>query len=321
MKFDNLKDAFGSTPESIKECVQRSLREEQRREPVMKRKMTVSMAIALAAILLIGCVGLAASQMEGIAGIFGYTNSETGETIVNEAVFKHIEALNETYEGKTVKFTLTEGMVSGENVSLAWTLEPVNEGEQFYVLCNFTVGGEYIGMTMMDSVTEFILDGAESCALSGSVSGENLLTELKFSILKLNGEPTRLSEWDEEKETEEEFWQRVDALIADGKLPVAGDGVIEVRPSRDMTYAEELVAAGAAELAEEFTVTVDLSPIRAVEEQRVYEGEKVFDFDGFEVQIVECVVTPVDTRIIFEYICDEQMTEAELDELLMGVQR
>lgn len=318
MRFDNLKEAFGSTPESIKECVQRSLREDQRREPVMRRKMTLSLAVALAAILLIGCVGFAATQLEGIAGIFGYTDSETGETIVNEAVLKHIEALNETYAGKAVRFNLTEALVSSGNISLAWTLEPVNEGEQFYVLCNNTVGGKYLDMAMLDTVTEFILDGVEQCALSGRVSGENLLTELKFSIMKLNGEPTRISGWDDENETEDEFWARMEALIAEGKIPMAGDGVIEVRPSKDMTYAEELVAAGAAELVEEFTVTVDLNPVKAVDEHRLYEGVKSFSFDGFEIQIVECVVTPADTRIIFDYICDKQLTEVELDELLMG---
>ena len=279
----------------------------------MRRKMTLSLAVALAAILLIGCAGFAATQLEGIAGIFSYTNSETGETIVNEAVLKYIGTLNETYDGKAVRFNLTEALVSSGNISLAWTLEPVNEGEQFYVLCNFTVGGEYMGMTMLDSVTEFILDGAEPCALSGSVSGDNLLTELKFSIMKLNGE------WDEENETEAEFWARTEAMIAEGKIPMAGDGVIEVRSSRDMTYAEALVAAGAAELVEEFTVTVDLSPVKAADEHRVYEGAKSFVFDGFEIQIVECVVTPADTRIIFDYICEKQLTEVELDDLLMGV--
>ena len=41
MKMDDLKYAFGSTPESVKQCVLRSLHEEQRREKVMKRKMTL----------------------------------------------------------------------------------------------------------------------------------------------------------------------------------------------------------------------------------------------------------------------------------------
>ena len=53
MKMDDLKYAFGSTPESVKECVLRSLHEEPRREKAMKRKMTLSLAIALALVLVL----------------------------------------------------------------------------------------------------------------------------------------------------------------------------------------------------------------------------------------------------------------------------
>ena len=308
MKMDDLKNAFGSTPESVKECVLRSLREEPRREFVMKKKRMLSLAIALAVVLALGCAGFAATQLEGIARIFGFTNHETGETVVNEAALRHITALNEVYEGKTVRFTLTEGMYSpmNSNLALGWTLEPLTEGEMYYVLCDVQVGGMYMGHMTLSRVTEYILSGAERCALSGSVSGESLLTELKFSILKLKGEPVRFEGWDDENETEEEFWARSDALIAEGKLPMAGDGVIEVRPSRDLTYAEELVRAGAAELAEEFTVSFDLRAISPIDEMRVYEGEKTFSFDGFEVQITECTVTPADSRISLEILCDEE---------------
>lgn len=315
MKYDQLKDAFGSTPESVKDCVLRSLREEQRREPVMKRKMTVSMALALAAILLLGCVGLAATQLDGLADVFGFTNHETGETVVNEAAMKHITALNKVYEGKTVKFTLTEGLYSplNEYISMGWTLEPLTEGEEYYILCNEKVGGSHLEAGSLTYVTEFFLDRPVSASRTGYLTGEGLETELKFSILKIKGEPVRLAEWDDEKETEEEFWQRVDALIADGKLPVAGDGIIEVRPIKDKTYSEELVIAGVAEITEEFTVSFDLGAISPVSEHRVYEGEKNFSFDGFELQISRVVVTPTDSRIEFDILCDQEITQQDMD--------
>lgn len=320
MKMDDLKHAFGSTPESVKQCVLRSLHEEPRREKVMKRKRLMSLAVALAVVLALGCAGFAATQLDGLAGVFGFTNQETGETVVNEAALKHITALNEIYEGKTVRFKLTEGMYSPLNsyVSMGWILEPVNEGEQYYILCNERVGGSQLEAGSLRNVTEFMLKSPADCARTGYLTGEGLQTELTFSIMKIKGEPTHLSEWDDEKETEEEFWQRVDALIADGKLPVAGDGMIEVRPIKDKTYGEELVIAGVAELAEEFTVSFDLGEVNPMNEYRVYEGEKEFAFDGFEIHINDVVVTPTDSRIVFDYICDGIPTEEEMDMLMCG---
>lgn len=313
MKYDQLKDAFGSTPESVKDCVLRSLREEQRREPVMKRKMTVSMALALAAILLLGCVGLAATQLDGLADVFGFTNHETGETVVNEAAMKHITALNKVYEGKTVKFTLTEGLYSplNEYISMGWTLEPLTEGEEYYILCNEKVGGSYLEAGSLSFVSEYLLKAPVSASHTGYLTGEGLQTELTFSIMKLNGEPSYVYRGDEE--TSDEFFTRCEALIAEGKIPMAGDGLIEVRHLKDKTYVEELVISGAAELAEEFTVSFDLGAISPVSEHRVYEGEKNFSFDGFELQISRVVVTPTDSRIEFDILCDQEITQQDMD--------
>jgi len=315
MKMDDLKYAFGSTPESVKQCVLRSLHEEQRREKVMKRKRLMSLAVALAVILALGCIGFAATQLDGLAGVFGFTNQETGETVVNEAALKHITALNEVYEGKTVRFTLTEGMYSPLNsyVSMGWTLEPLPEGEEYYILCNERVGGSWLEAGSLSFVSEYFLKAPVRAARTGYLTGEGLETELKFSILKIKGDPTHLSEWDDEKETEEEFWQRVDALVAEGKVPVAGDGMIEVRPIRDKTYGEELVISGVAELAEEFTVSFDLGEVNPMNEYRVYEGEKEFAFDAFDVEISQVVVTPGDSRIEFDLLFDKEITQEDID--------
>ena len=314
MKMDDLKYAFGSTPESVKECIRRSLREEQRRERVMKRKMTLSLAIALAVIMALGCIGFAATQLDGLAGVFGFTNQETGETVVNEAVLKYITALNEVYEGKTVKFTLTEGMYSplNEYVSMGWTLEPLNEGEEYYILCNEQVGGSWLEAGSLTYVDEFILKQPVRATRTGYLKGEGLQTELTFTILKLKGEPVRVYCGDEE--TDDEFFTRCEALIAEGKLPMAGDGVIEVRGYKDKTYAEELVIAGAAELAEEFTVSFDLGEVSPMTEHRAYEGEKNFSFDTFDIQINDVIVTPTDSRIEFDLLFDREITQQEIDE-------
>jgi len=321
MNLDNLKKAFGSTPESVKECVRRSLREEKRREQVMKRKMTVSIAAALAVIMMLGCAGFAASQLDGIAGIFGYTDPETGEVVVNEAAIAQITALNEVYEGKTVRFTLTEGMYTPltEQVAMSWTLETVDPEAEYYILCNAQVGGSWIEAGSLMNMTEYFLKGAKQDTRSGVLTGDGLMAELKFSILKVNGEIVRYSYVEDEASSEERKQTRKEYLeecISEGKLPMAGDGMIEVPGIPDATYAEELVATGLVELAEEFTVTFDLGAISPGEAYRVYEGEKQFAFDGFEIHFNEVVVTPTGSRIEYDYISDTEITQDDMDFLM-----
>lgn len=279
----------------------------------MKRKMTLSLAVALAVVMALGCAAFASTQLDGLAGVFGFTNQETGETVVNEAAMKHITALNEVYEGKAVRFTLTEGMYSPLNnyVSMGWKLEPVTEGEKYYILCSEKVGGSWLEAGSMSYAGEFILDRPVSASRTGYLTGEGLQTELTFSIMRLNGEPAYVYHGDDE--TDDEFFTRCEALIAEGKLPMAGDGLIEVRQIKDKTYAEELVIAGAAELAEEFTVSFDLGAIKPVDEHRVYEGEKNFSFDTFDIEFCRIVVTPGDSRIEFDLLLDKEITQEDID--------
>ena len=280
----------------------------------MKKKRMAALAIALAVVMALGCAAFAATQLEGLADVFGFINQETGETVINEAAMKHITALNETYEGKTVKFTLTAGLYSPLNdyVTMSWTLEPLAEGEEYYILCDEKVGGSWLDAGSMTYVEEYILKRPAKASLTGYLTGEGLQTELTFSILRLKGTPTFVYHGDDE--TYEEFFARCDAMIAEGKLPMAGDGVIEVRRLPDKTYAEELLIAGAAELAEEFTVSFDLGEVCPVTEYRAYEGEKNFAFEALEIQMGKTVVTPSDSRIMLDIFFDGAVDLKELKE-------
>ncbi len=323
MNYDRLKDAFGTTPDSVRECVRRSLQGEQRREPVMKRKRTAALAVALAAVLALGCAGFAASQLDGIAGIFGYTNPETGEVVVNEAAIAEITALSEVYEGKTVRFTLNEGLytpLTGQ-VAMSWTLETLDPDAEYYILCNEKVGGSWLEAGSLRYVSEYFLKGTKNCARSGMLTGDGLEAELKFSIMKINGEIVRYSHVEDRILTQEERIQaRNDYLkscYAEGKLPMAGDGMIEtVGIGVNASYADELVATGLVELAEEFTVSFDLGAVSPIEAYRTYEGEKNFVFDGFEIHFREVVVTPIGSRIVYDFISDREITQEEWDAMM-----
>ena len=78
----DLKDAFGETPQRVKDCVARSLRTEERSEPIMKKKLSLSLiAAALAALLLAGAA-LAAVQRGLLADWLGVYNEETGNKMM-----------------------------------------------------------------------------------------------------------------------------------------------------------------------------------------------------------------------------------------------
>lgn len=288
----------------------------------MKRKRTAALAVALAAVLALGCAGFAASQLDGIAGIFGYTNPETGEVVVNEAAIAEITALSEVYEGKTVRFTLNEGLytpLTGQ-VAMSWTLETLDPDAEYYILCNEKVGGSWLEAGSLRYVSEYFLKGTKNCARSGMLTGDGLEAELKFSVMKLNGEVVRYSHVEDRSLTSEERKQTRNEYLkgcyAEGKLPMAGDGMIETVYIPDASYAEELVATGLVELAEEFTVSFDLGAVSPIEAYRTYEGEKKFVFDGFEIHFREVVVTPTGSRIVYDFISDREITQEEWDAMM-----
>ena len=79
MTPNDLKYAFGETPQRVKNCVARSLRAQERSRTIMKKKLSISLiAAALAALLLIGAA-LAVSQTGLLASWLGVYNAKTGE--------------------------------------------------------------------------------------------------------------------------------------------------------------------------------------------------------------------------------------------------
>lgn len=312
MKPDRLKEAFGSTPEDVKRCVWRALQTERVEERPARRGVRLWAAAALAAVMLLGCVGLASSRLDGLADLFGYVDPDSGDVVVNEAAIRSIQAVNETYEGETVRFTLTEVMhnEADDQIALGWTLEPKAEGAEYYVLCYPTVGGANLSGGAAKYASEYLLSGPVSCYRNGWLKGDGLTVEMNFHIMKLNGELEPVSCEDDAK-YEEYLAERVAA----GKLPIGGDGLIEAPILPGGSYAESLIATGLVEEAEAFTVTFDLASVAAVSEKRVYEGDDVFVFDAFEVHVTECYATPSSSVVKLELVGNQPMTQEWLDRI------
>ena len=308
MKYTNLKDAFGSTPESVGECVKRSLQEGERRKSVMARKMSVSLAIALAVMMLIGCMALAATQLDGIAGVFSRPSLVTGEQTIDESIVKAIQPLAETYEGNSVRLTMNEALYDSttDTTTLAWTLEPLAEDSQLYVYCEgIRVNGELARYFVTQHINPFVLSEAvDGIALFETPKAENTEIELIFHILKTDAEFVRVSGWDDENEAEEEFWQRLEAMIKEGKLPMGGDGWIEVRWPRDTSYVDALLNTGLMELADSFTLPFSVDQLQSAE-PLTYAGETSFLFDGYEIRINELLLSPISLHLEAACIIDE----------------
>jgi len=303
----NLKDAFGQTPESVKACVQRSLLEGERKEPVMKRKMKLSLAVALAAVMLLAGAALAVSQLGGLGAIYGADNRPE-----RQALLKDIQHLEESYEGNAVRCTMTEALYdpAGNAFALGWTMEPLAQDDQLYVVCDrLTIGGEGPWTRSMNNMSEYLLDGKTGCSVVGELpeSCADTQCEITFSVFRPLVEIVRV--YDDDSLGIEEEEARYAALLAEGKLPMTGDYNICVHPiidfRADMSYSDELAASGLMELTDHFTLRMDIGGV-SVREIRTCEGQKEFAFDGYEIRILSCEVTPTAAQIDIEYITDEE---------------
>ena len=67
--------------------------------------------------------------------------------------------------------------------------------------------------------------------------------------------------------------------------------------------SEQTWLTGLMEIADRFTLKLDISKIE-VSEIRTYTGWDSFVYDGYEIRIRNCVVTPFTAKLELEYITD-----------------
>jgi len=324
----NLKDAFGETPESIKACVRRSLQEEQRREPIMKRKLSVSLIAAVLALALMGCAALAAAQMGFIESLFAHENPETGELEVDQSITEAVQAMDIVYEGDSVRCTLDEVLWDevGNSYVLNWTMEPLTDGDNLYVICDgVRFGGERAAERNYLYYTEYFLKEA----VNGMVLGElpdNASPELEMSFTILRPTTELVKAVKSDAETPAEYQSRVKALLEEGNLVVESDGYLRTQhdletsdSDSDTAYSDHLLSTGVLELADRFTLKADLSVARLNSTVRTIEGPTEFVFDTCELRVTECTVTPTTAYLEVEYITNEQPVDFPRSELMLEV--
>ena len=330
MTPSDLKDAFGATPQRVKDCVARSLHMEERSEPIMKRKLSLSLIAAALALLTLAGAALAASQGGLLAEWLGVYDEKTGKTEVDGTVAQAIQYLDQGYEGEALRCTVTEALYDpeGGTYSLAWRYEPLKEGDPLYVVCQGPLfDGEWTDSTMGRNDIECLLTGATDCAKTGHLP-ENGCTvaTLSFNVYRVKGEieHKNVDSFGKPGMTEEEIQAAFDAwfkeITAEGRLNMEGDGVftpIWWDSSPDEPQEESLVRAGLLERVDQFSLDVDIGAVR-LKSLKVMTGPADFTFeDGSELRVTACAVTPTKATIAAEYITAEQPAPSDADNGLL----
>ena len=113
----------------------------------------------------------------------------------------------------------------------------------------------------------------------------------------------------------QDYLDRIDRLIAEGKVPVAGDGYIEMgsanQTATGATYAEQLVNAGLAEAAEGLEVSLTLKPtVQTV--SALPDGQPVEQaFKHYTLRVTRCELTPLTVEVQLERVfADKAALEA-----------
>ena len=271
----------------------------------MAKKLSVSAILAIALLVVSITVALAVEWVSNIGQIYNTNDNAERQEMLND-----IHQISGCYEGNAVRCTLTEALYDSASgtYGLGWTLEPLNEGDRLYVVLDgIAIGGERVSSRNARNATNYLLkqktDGAVIGELPENSGGE---CEITFSILRPTGEIVEVHKLDDEDY--KDYEKRCREMLANGQLPMEGGELTYCYNGgydRYMSYSDALLQTGLMEIADRFTLKVDISAMD-VSEIRTYTGPESFVFDGYEIRIHSCMVTPFTAKLEIEYITDNE---------------
>lgn len=300
MKETDLKRAFGSTPECMEQCVTRALRLADRRENQMKHSVTKLILVTALIVVLLGAAAFAAGEL-GVLQLLSIGQD------INEDAAAGVQTVEGEYSGNAVRMTLNDALYDDNmgTFAISWVMENLHDDENLFVLFeNVTFGGEGANARSSVNAMEFMLPADET---PGSILGElpdNESTEgeIRFTILRALAPMEKIAETD----TLEAYRAEIARVLEKGNIPCEGDGApAVVGYDLDKTYAENLLATGQFEMADQFSVSFTLQTGLLDDTYRAYEGEKQFVFDDYELRIREAYMTATGAYFEVEYITPE----------------
>ena len=302
-----VQNAMNTTLSGLQEdpwFAQRVLANVKGEEPV-KKKLSVSAILVIVLVAVSITAALAVGWVSHIGEMYNMNDNTERQELL-----KNIQQLNDGYEGNAVRCVLTEALYDSAagTYGLGWSLEPLKGGDKLYVVLDgITIGGERTHTRNEMNVTEYLLDKKTDSTVIGELpengSGE---CEIAISVLRPIGEIVKVDEFAGEED--EDIMKRYRDMLANGQLPMEGDGWIYCyngKTDGEQSYSDTLLQTGLMEIADRFTLKVDISKID-VSEVRTYTGQESFAFDGYEIRIHNCLVTPFTAKFEIEYITDSQ---------------
>ena len=302
-----VQKAMNTTLSGLQEdpwLTQRVLANAKGEEPV-KKKLSVSAILVIVLVAVSITAALAVGWVSKIGEMYNMNDNTERQELL-----KNIQQLNGGYEGNAVRCVLTEALYDSAagSYGLGWTLEPLKDDDSLYVVLDgITIGGERTHTRNEMNVTEYLLDKKTDSTVIGELpengSGE---CEISISVLRPIGEIVEVDEFAGEED--EDIVKRYRDMLANGQLPMEGDGWIYCyngETDGEQSYSDTLLQTGLMEIADRFTLKVDISKIDA-SEVRTYTGQKSFVYEGYEIRIHNCLVTPFTAKFEVEYITDSQ---------------
>lgn len=236
----------------IQEKMMRATTARRPRATAVHRPLRFVLAV-LAVLLLLGGTALAAAHW-GSRALITHTEGKdgSGQEQVNEVLVSHIQPVGDVFQGDSLSIDIVDAIFEGNSLVAAWTL--TNNGlEPAYIYCDMLVNGTSPGIGGYTNVDELFIEPGETIhsGISARIDGENpgvavdaCDVQMTFTAFYANGEVVEIGAL-HQGEDANAYRQRIEALLAEGKIPLAPDGVIELTQlDLDMGRAENLEASG-----------------------------------------------------------------------------
>lgn len=206
MKKINYADAVPPMPEHFLKTIERTLKEAESMRLKKRTKLTVSLALALTAALLLAGIACAAVQSGLIDRIF------TRRAPTSEAE-KRVRPVNQTQLGQRLSFTINDYLLDGNDLYVDWTLQSLTDEDWMLVASpmqsdldieifsdSMIPGGLGEGGIRLSGLKDRSLSGMNKAHLRGGYRGQPF--EVRFQLALVHPSAN----------AEQAVWSNLDAL-------------------------------------------------------------------------------------------------------------
>ncbi len=219
--------------------------------PAVVRKPFRLAPILIAALILVCGTALAVASW-GSRSLITHKGID-GQEQVNEALASHVQPIKEALKGDALSANIVDAIFDGNALVTAWTVTN-NTTETIYLLCDIQVNQAPTGMGTFTNGDEVFIQPGETIhsGFSARVAGGSLGTALEkcdvgltFTAFTPKGQVVEIGAISESTPADE-YHAPIEALVAQGKIPVAPDGGVELGTQYNpaITRIENLEASG-----------------------------------------------------------------------------